>query len=112
MHRIDWSPIIEFNSVSVKRVQAHKHLGSTLDLKLNFDEHISSILSQVNKLYAVLWKLQTVLSMHSLLTIYKAFIRPHLDYSDAIFDKILDEILIKYESWQKKSLNQLNKMLR
>ena len=37
-----------------------------------------------------------------LLTIYKAFIRPHLDYSDAIYDKILDEILIKYESWHKK----------
>ena len=45
---------------------------------------------------AVLRKLQTVLPRHSLLTIYKAFIRPHLDYCDVIYDKIFNE------SWHKK----------
>ena len=39
----------------------------------------------------MLRKLQTVLPRHSLLTIYKAFIRPHLDYFDAIYDKIFNE---------------------
>ena len=74
----------------------HKHLGLTLDSKLNFHENISSILSKVNKLNPVLWKLQTVLSRHSLLTIYNAFIRTHLDYNDVIYDKIFNE------SWHKK----------
>ena len=45
---------------------------------------------------AVLRKLQTVLPRHSLSTIYKAFIRPHLDYCDVIYDKIYNE------SWHKK----------
>ena len=44
----------------------------------------------------VLRKLQTVLPRHSLLTIYEAFIRPHLDYCDVIYDKIFNE------SWHKK----------
>ena len=44
----------------------------------------------------MLRKLQTVLPRHSLLTIYKAFIRPHLDYCDVIYDKIFNE------SWHKK----------
>ena len=46
-------PPITFNKVPVKRVQSHKHLGLTLDLKLDFHEHISSILPKVNKLTAV-----------------------------------------------------------
>ena len=35
-------PII-FNKLPVNRVRSHKHLGLTLDSKLNFNEHISSI---------------------------------------------------------------------
>ena len=53
-------------------------------------------MSIVNKLTAVLRKLQTVLPRHSLLTINKAFIRPHLDYCDVIYDEIFNE------SWHKK----------
>ena len=92
---IYYLPIL-FNNLPVKRVQSHRHLGSTLDSQLSFNEHISSTLSIVKKLTAVLRKFQTVLPRHSLLTIYKAFIRPHLDYCDVIYDKIFNE------SWYKK----------
>ena len=40
---IHYPPIL-FKSLSVKRVQSHKHFGLTADTKLNFSEHISSIL--------------------------------------------------------------------
>ena len=89
-------PPILFNNLPVKPVQSHRHLGLTLDSQLSFNEHISATLSIVNKLTAVLRKFQTVLPRHSLLTIYKAFIRPHLDYCDVIYDKIFNE------SWHKK----------
>ena len=78
------------------RVQSHKYLGLTLDSKLNFGEHNPSLLSKVNKLTAVLQKLQAVLPRHSLLTTYKAFVRPHVDYSDVIYGKIFNE------TWHKK----------
>ena len=93
--KIHYPPII-FNKLPVKRIQSHKHLGLTLASKLNFNEHISSILSKINKLTAVLRKLQTALPRHSLLTIYKAFIRRRLDYCDVIYDKIFNV------SWHKK----------
>ena len=89
-------PPIKFNKLPVKRVESHKHLGLTLESKLNFNELVSSNLSIVNKLTFVLRKLQTVLPRYSLLTINKTFIRPHLDYCDVIYDKILNE------SWHKK----------
>ena len=50
-------PPITFNNLLLKHVQSHKHLGLKLDPKLNFNKHISSILSIVNKLTAVLRRL-------------------------------------------------------
>ena len=38
----------------------------------------------MNKLVALLRKLQTIPPRQTLLTIYKAFIRSHLDYGDTI----------------------------
>ena len=35
----------------------------------------------------LLWKLQSILLRTSLLTIYKLFIRPHLDYGDVVYDQ-------------------------
>ena len=45
------------------------------------------ILNKINKITGLLRKLQNVLPRSALLTIYKSFIRPHLDYSDIIYDQ-------------------------
>ena len=42
-------------------------------------------MSKTYKDIAVLRKLQNIMSRNSLLTIYKSFIRPHLDYGDIIY---------------------------
>ena len=36
-------------------------------------------------------KLQPVISRTALLTIYKYFLRPHLDYADVIYDRAFNE---------------------
>ena len=36
-------------------------------------------------------KLQPVISRPALLTIYKSFLRPHLDYGDVIYDRAFNE---------------------
>ena len=58
-----------------------------LDFKLNFQENLENMLNKVNKTIGLLRKLQNTLPRPSLLTIYKSFIRPHLDYSDVIYDQ-------------------------
>ena len=45
----------------------------------------------MNKSIALLWKLQTILPKLTLLTIYKAFIRPHLDYRGIIYDQAYND---------------------
>ena len=58
-----------------------------LDVKLDFQEHLKNIYSKVNKTIGLLHKLHNILPRLPLLTTYKSFIRPHLDYGDIIYDQ-------------------------
>ena len=42
---------------------------------------------KINKTIGLLQKLQNLLPRSALTTIYRAFVRPHLDYSDIIYDE-------------------------
>ena len=58
-----------------------------LDTKLNFQEHPKDTHSKISKTIELLKKLQKILPRPPLLTIYKSFIRPHLDYGNIKYDK-------------------------
>ena len=78
---------ILFNGSAVQKSANQKHLGLILDKKLTFNDHITSKFTTVNKLTSRLRKLYHYMPPESPVTIYKSFIRPHLDYADVIFDK-------------------------
>ena len=42
---------------------------------------------KISKTLVLLRKLHNMLSRSSLITIYKAFVRPHLDYGDILYDQ-------------------------
>ena len=89
------------NQKPVKSTQLHKHLGMMLDSNLSYEHHIKSILNKVNKTIGLLCKFQLILSRHSLITIHKTFTRPHLDYSDVIYDRAFNELFHqRLESFQ------------
>ena len=58
-------------------------------LDLNFKEHLSKIELKVNKTIGIIRELQNVLPRSALLTTYKSFIRPYLNYGDIIYEKHL-----------------------
>ena len=66
-------PSLAFNNNNVLQASSQKHLSVTLDVMLTFDEHLNNVLNKVNKTIKI--------------TIYKAFVRPHLDYGDTLFDQ-------------------------
>ena len=80
-------PPLFFSNSEIKLSSNQKHLGLTLDIKLSLNEHIDDKINQANKGVGLLQKLQAILSRNSLLTIYKSFIRPLLDYADVIYDQ-------------------------
>ena len=84
--RVD-HPVVTFNNSPLAHTPCQKHLGLYLDERLNFSHHIKEKISKACKGIGVIRKLHHILPRHSLLTIYKTFIRPHLDYGNIIYDQ-------------------------
>ena len=61
-------------------------MGVILDKRLIFDHHLSEKIQKANKGIGLINRLRKYLPRDSLLNIYKAFVRPHLDYGDIIYD--------------------------
>ena len=82
------SPLpLNFNDNTVQTVEVHKRLGLSLDKKLDFNIHIDNKINKCSKIIGIMKRLSLSISRDSLLTIYKMFVRPHLDYADIIYDK-------------------------
>ena len=86
-------PPVNFNGTLVTQVTCQKHLGMYLDKSLNFNRHLEEKLMKVSKGIGVLRKPSSRLPRKALITIYKSFIRPHLDYGDIICDQPHNESL-------------------
>ena len=94
-----------FINNNVSQASPQKHLGDTLNVKLTFDEHLNNVLNKVNKTIGLLRKLQNLISRSILITICKAFVKPHLDYVDVLYDRTYNSIFheklksIQYNSY-------------
>ena len=88
-------PDLTFNNINVTKTTVHKHLGLLLDEKLSFKDHINEIFRKAAKGINIIRKLRYFLPRTSLLTIYKSFIRSHLDYVDVIYDQPNNSSLVK-----------------
>ena len=71
---------VYFNNVPMRRENIQKHLSLFLDSKLSFLDHINEKIKKATKGVNVMSKMNLFLPRSSLLTIYKSFVRSHLDY--------------------------------
>ena len=78
---------LNFNNTNDKQTAFQKNLALILDSPLNFEEHLKTMFSKVNKTTGLIRKMRNSLPRPSLMTLYKSFIRPHLDYGDIICDQ-------------------------
>ena len=76
-----------FQNNNFSQVNSEKHLTVVLDVKLTFEELLKNAFNQTNKAMGLLRKLSELLSRQALATIYKAFVRPHLDYGDVLYEQ-------------------------
>ena len=74
------------NSIALETTY-QKQLGRILEARLTFEEHLKLITTIVNKTIGLLQELQKTLPRPVLITMYKAFVRAHLDYGDIIFNE-------------------------
>ena len=78
-NKINNHPLL-FNQNLFKSSSTQRHFGVVLDTKLDFNLHLKKVQSKVNKTMGL-----RLLPKESLVTIYKSFIRSHLDYRDNLW---------------------------
>ena len=89
---ISTKPVLEVIKLTVERAPHQKHPGIYFDEKLKFKMHIEIVLCKVNKRIFTIKKLRHTLPRKSL-SIWKVFLRPHIDYGDVIYDQPSNESL-------------------
>ena len=81
--------LLSFNGSQVKTYERHNHLGVILNTKLTFKEHLENKIVNCTRIIDSIKKLSVLIPRTCLLTVYKAFVRPHPDYDDVIYDKFI-----------------------
>ena len=88
-------------------------MGVILDFKLTFEEQLNNVLAKVNKAIGFLRKLRNSLPRTTLITVYKAFIQPHVDYGDVLYDQAFNNLFKeKLESIQYNACLALTRAIR
>ena len=78
-------PQLYFNESQVTQVHEQKHLGLILENNLSFDKHLDGKMRKAKKNICILKHLSKYLPLKTLVQMYKALVRSHLDYCDIIY---------------------------
>ena len=70
---------------TVIKADEHKHLGVVFDNRLRFSSHIQSAINKARRGVGMLRFLSDYLSRKTLNSLYKLYVRHHLDYGDVIY---------------------------
>ena len=81
-------PPLFFNNNELTSVDSHKHLGITISNDLKWDKHIDNVIKTTGKKVDVLSRLMYRLDRKSLELLYTTYVRPSLEYGDALLCNI------------------------
>ena len=90
INKVYYPPLL-FKNSTVQQISSQKHLGIHLDEELTFKHYINKKINKDNKGIGISHKLNHILPCSALLTIYRSFIMPLLNYGDVIYDKSENE---------------------
>ena len=93
----------ESGIVLTEKVKEEKDLGVMIDSKLNFRQHISKKVSIANRNLGIIHRTFTYLSQEMFLSLYKAMVRPHLEYASVIWSTLYKKDKITLENTQRRA---------
>ena len=89
------------------QVDNEKDLGVTFDSKLSFSKHISNKVNIANRNLGLIYKNFTYLDKEMFLALYKALVRPHLEYATVIWSPMYKKDSVVIENVQRRATRML-----
>ena len=77
-----------------------KGLGFIVDVEIQFEEHIDTKIAKANQFLGLIRRTFTYLDKRSVVKLYIAFVRPHLEYAQAVWSPKRAGLVTKLEKVQ------------
>ncbi|MES9879908.1 MAG: reverse transcriptase family protein [Sedimenticola sp.] len=91
------------NSVNLEIVSEEKDLGITFQQNLKFSSHIASKVNKANSMLSLIVRSFDYIEKDTFLMLYKAMVRPHIEYGNTIWYPFLRKDIISVEKVQKRA---------
>ena len=73
-------------NTKMKYTDKEKDFGGIMDNNLNFEEHMNEKMNKANSIMGLIRRTFTHLDETTFLLLYKAVVRPHLEYVNAVWN--------------------------
>ncbi|KAK3780209.1 hypothetical protein RRG08_010603 [Elysia crispata] len=87
----------------LKTSKAEKDLGVIVDSQLNFKDHISQATTKANRILGVIRRSFDHLTDHTFVQLYKALVRPILEYGHSVWQPALETLQQDIEDVQRRA---------
>ena len=97
----------KLHNTDIKYVVKEKDIGVTVDCQLNFEEHMNEKINKANSIMGLIRRTFTYLDEKTFLILFKALVRPHLEYANAIWYPYKIKHITSIENVQRRATKQI-----
>ena len=96
--------------IQIEQVKVETDLGVIFDEKLLFREHISKKSAIANRNLGLIFKSFTYLNKEMFMCLYKALVRPHLEYATQVWAPMYKKDSVTLENTQRSATRMVNSL--
>ena len=89
--------------IPIEQVGSEKDLGVTFESTLKFDKHILNCVNKANRMLGLIKRSFSFMDKEMFLPLYKALIRPHLEYATVVWSPFLKKDIFLIENVQRRA---------
>ena len=109
-NNIQYTHRYSLDHMELEHVFEEKDLGVTMDMELNFQEHISAKIKKANSIMGLIRRTFSYLDEHLFKQLYTTFVRPHIEYAQSVWSPHLLKHVKQLENVQIRATSQVDGM--
>ena len=101
-------PTYEGSITTLVMVNCEKDVGVNIDSNLKFDQHIQTKVNKANQIVGLIRRSFRYLDFKTFCLLFKALVRPHLEYAGCIWNPYLKKDIETIENVQRRTTKMLS----